>query len=200
MSDENKSNSDSSANEPVVTRSAAPIWIIVVTLLIIFVAGYYFDQHSGWFNSKVYSPYASAEQLETFQPTSGAAAVLARGKTVYDTVCGICHSPDGMGKPGQAPPLAGSDIVNAKGFNRLAHVPQLGLTGPIVVAGKSWDLSMAPMGAPLSDDDLAAVLTYIRSSWGNKQSAVTGDDIKKIRAGLKQTQALTHDSLMQIPE
>jgi len=200
MSDENKSNSDSSANEPVVTRSAAPMWIIVVTLLIIFVAGYYFDQHSGWFNPKIYGPYSSAEQLETFQPKSGAAAALARGKTVYETVCGICHGTDGMGKPGQAPPLAGSDVVNAKGFNRLAHVPLRGLTGPITVAGKEWNLSMAAMGAALPDDDLAAVLTYIRSSWGNKQSAVTGDDIKKIRAGLKSSQPMTHEQMMQISE
>lgn len=200
MSDENKSNSDSSANEPVVTRSAAPMWIIVVTLLIIFVAGYYFDQHSGWFNSKIYGPYSSTEQLETFQPKSGAAAALARGKTVYETVCGICHGTDGMGKPGQAPQLANSDVVNAKGFNRLAHVPLRGLTGPITVAGKDWNLSMAAMGAALPDDDLAAVLTYIRSSWGNKASAVTGDDIKKIRAGLKSSQPMTHEQMMQIPE
>jgi mono/diheme cytochrome c family protein len=200
MSDENKSRSDSSAPEPVVTRSAAPMWIIVVTLLIIFVAGYYFDQHSGWFNPKVYHPYATAEKLEAYQPKSGAAAALARGKQVYETVCGICHSPDGMGKPGQAPPLAGSDVVNAKGFNRLAHVPLVGLTGPIQVAGKEWNLSMAAMGAALPDDDLAAVLTYIRTSWGNKASAVTGDDIKKIRAGLKQTQPMTHEQMMQVPE
>jgi mono/diheme cytochrome c family protein len=176
------------------------MWIIVVTLLIIFVAGYYFDQHSGWFNPKIYTPYATAEQLETYQPKSGEAAALARGKQVYETVCGICHSPDGMGKPGQAPPLAGSDVVNAKGFNRLAHVPLVGLTGPIQVAGKEWNLSMAAMGAALPDDDLAAVLTYIRTSWGNKASAVTGDDIKKIRAGLKQTQPMTHEQMMQVPE
>ena len=200
MSDENKSRSDSSAPEPVVTRSAAPMWIIVVTLLIIFVAGYYFDQHSGWFNPKIYTPYATAEQLEAYQPKSGEAAALARGKQVYETVCGICHSPDGLGKPGQAPPLAGSDVVNAKGFNRLAHVPLAGLTGPIQVAGKEWNLSMAAMGAALPDDDLAAVLTYIRTSWGNKASAVTGDDIKKIRAGLKQTQPMTHEQMMQVPE
>jgi mono/diheme cytochrome c family protein len=200
MSDEKKSCSRPSHDEPVATRSTAPMWIIVVTLLLIFVGGYYFDQHSGWFNAKVYSPYTSTEQLETYQPKSGEAAALARGKAVYESVCGICHGVDGLGKPGQAPPLAGSEWVITKGFNRLAHIPLAGLTGPIQVSGKDWSLSMAAMGAALPDDDLAAVMTYIRTAWGNKASAVTGDDIKKIRAGVKSSQPLTHDQIMQIPE
>jgi len=201
MSDENKSCSVPSNAEPTATRSAAPMWIIVLTLLVIFVGGYYFDQHSGWFNAKIYRPYGNADQLETYQPKSGEAAARARGKQVYENVCGICHATDGMGKPGQAPPLAASDLVNAKGFNRLAHVPLVGLTGPIQVAGKDWNLSMAAMGAALPDDDLAGVLTYIRSSWGNKASAVTGEDIKKIRASLHAAAPpMTHDQLVQIPE
>ena len=84
-----------------------------------------------------------------------------------------------MGKPGQAPPLAGSEWVNAKGVNRLAHIPLAGLNGPLKVEGKEWNLNMAAMGAALSDADLAAVLTYIRTSWGNKAGEVTADDVKK---------------------
>lgn len=198
---ENKSGSDPSNSEPTTTRSTAPIWIIVLTLLIMYVAGYYFDQRSGWFNGKIYQPYGSTDQLETYQPKSGAAAALARGKTVFDNVCGICHGTDGLGKPGQAPPLAGSEFVNAKGFNRLAHIPLMGLNGPVTVSGKNWNLAMAAMGAALSDDDLADVLTYIRSSWGNKAGAVTSDNIKKIRAALpKNPSPLTDDLLMKIPE
>ncbi len=201
MSDENKSSSVPSAGEPVATRSAAPMWIIVTTLVLLFIGGIYFDRHSGWFNPKVYAPYTSAENLEGFQPQSGAAAALARGKKTYEAVCGICHGPDGLGKPGQAPPLAGSEWVVAKGFNRLAHIPLMGLAGNIKVAGKDWSMNMAAMGAALPDDDLAAVLTYIRSAWGNQASAVEGDDIKKIRSGMGGgSQPMTHDMLMAMPE
>ena len=203
MSDENKSCScpNPSNGEPAVTRSAAPMWIIVVTLALLFFGGVFLDSHGGWFSAKVYSPYNSAEMLEDFQPKSGAAAAMARGKAVYESVCGICHGSDGLGKPGQAPQLAGSEYVITEGFNRLAMIPLAGLSGPIKVGGKDWNLSMAAMGAALSDDDLAAVLTYIRSAWGNKASPVTGEDIKKIRAGLsKNPQPLTHDQLMQIKE
>ncbi len=46
-------------------------------------------------------------------------------------------------------------------------------------------MSMAAMGASLSDADLASVLTYIRGSWGNKAEAVTADDVKAVRATIK---------------
>ncbi len=187
--------------EPTATRSTAPMWIIVVTLILLFVGGYYFDQHSGWFDAKVYAPYASAVTLEDYQPKSGEAAARARGKAVYESVCGICHGPDGLGKPGQAPALAGSEWVLTKGANRLAHIPLMGIAGPITVAGKDWNLNMAAMGAALPDDDLAAVLSYIRNSWGNQAGTITGDDIKKIRAAVGQNpQPMSADQLMKIPE
>jgi len=187
--------------EPIATRSAAPMWIIVATLVLLFLGGYYFDRHSGWFDARVYAPYANAENLEAFQPKSGAAAALARGKNVYNGVCGICHGPDGLGKPGQAPALAGSELVNCKGISRLIHIPLAGLSGPITVAGKDWNLNMAAMGAALPDEDLAAVLTYIRSSWGNTASPVTGDDVKKTRGQIgANPQPMSGPQTMSQPE
>lgn len=201
MSDENKSNCNVPNEEPKVERSSAPMWIIVMTLVLLFAGGHYLDSHGGWFNAKVYSPYNSADKLEAFQPKSGAAAVAAKGKKVYETVCGICHGTDGMGKPGQAPPLAGSEWVTTKGINRLVHIPQEGLSGSLTVEGKDWNLNMAAMGIALSDSDLAAVLTYIRSSWGNKADEVTPDDVKKIRAAIgAHPQPMTGDQLKSMPE
>ena len=201
MSDENKSCSVPATGEPVATQSTTPRGIIVTTLILLFIGGIYFDRHSGWFDAKVYAPYTNAETLEAYQPKSGEAAFIARGKKTYEAVCGTCHGPDGLGKPGQAPPLAGSEWVIARGFNRLAHIPLMGLAGSISVVGKDWNMNMAAMGAALPDEDLAAVLTYIRSSWGNKASSVAGDDIKQIRAKMAAgAQPVTHDMLMQMPE
>ena len=81
-------------------------------------------------------------------------------------------------------PLAGSEWVNTKGFERLTHIPLAGLNGPLTVEGKDWNLNMAPMGAALSDADLANVLTYIRESWGNQAGPVTTDEVKSVRAAL----------------
>jgi mono/diheme cytochrome c family protein len=184
MSDELKS-SDSQMPEagPTASRSTMPIWIIVLTLLLLFLGAVYFDHHSGWFDKQVYAPYTSAEELASHQPKSGAASMLTRGKVVYGTYCGLCHGSDGLGKPGQAPPLAGSEWV-AKDITSLARIPLAGLNGPIQVSGKDWNLSMAAMGASLSDADLAAVLTCIRESWGNKNGAVSADQIKAARAAI----------------
>jgi mono/diheme cytochrome c family protein len=201
MSDENKSCCNPPDAEPTVTRSAAPMWIIVVTLTLLFFGGLFLDSHGGWFDAKVYAPYTSAEKLEAFQPKSGAAAAAAQGRKVYEAVCGICHGPDGNGKPGQAPPLAGSEWVLTKGINRLTHIPLEGLTGTLKVEGKEWNLNMAAMGAALSDSDLAAVLTYMRTSWGNKAGEVTADEVKKVRDAIGgHPQPENGDQLLKLPD
>jgi mono/diheme cytochrome c family protein len=201
MSDEQKSCSTPSGAEPTSARPHLPMWILLLTLALLYLGGIYFDHHSGWFDKQVYSPYDNAAMLEAYQPKSGAAAAAAQGKKVYEQVCGLCHGVDGLGKPGQAPPLAGSEWVNTKGFNRLAHIPLAGISGTLSVGGKDWNLAMAPMGAALSDADLAGVLTYIRSSWGNQAGAVAADDIKAVRGGLgARPQPVSHDQLMAMPE
>jgi mono/diheme cytochrome c family protein len=201
MSDEPKSFSTESNAEPTAARSHVPMWILVAMLTLLYLVGIYFDHYSGWFDKQVYAPYASAAMLESYQPKSGAAAALAQGKKTYEQVCGLCHGVDGLGKPGQAPPLSGSEWVNAKGHNRLAHIPLAGLSGTLSVAGKDWNLPMAAMGAALPDADLANVLTYIRGSWGNKAGEVTADDIKAIRASMgAHTPPMTAETLKALPE
>ena len=202
MSDEIKSSPPATPpTEPGAERKTLPIWIVVLTLILIFLGGLNFDRQGGWFDSKVYGPYASVDQLDLYQPKSGAAAAMARGKVVYEQVCGLCHNADGTGKPGQAPPLAGSEWVMAKGFARLAHIPLAGVAGNLQVEGKDWNMSMAAMGAALSDDDLAAVLSYIRSSWGNKAGPVTGDDVHTVRASLgAHPQPMSGDQMKTMPE
>ena len=202
MSDELKSNTPQKPDpEPTSSRSAMPIWIIVLALTLLFLGMVYFDHHSGWFNSQVYGPYASAEELELYQPKSGEAALLAQGKARYDQVCGLCHGFNGEGKPSQAPPLAGSEWVNSRDFQRLTHIPLEGVSGQLDVKGQTWNLSMPAMGAAMSDADLASVLTYIRNSWGNKGSPVTAADVKAIRAKKgAQSQPLTSETLKALPE
>jgi mono/diheme cytochrome c family protein len=201
MSDENKSSSVTPGTEPTATHSTVPMWIFALTLALLFLGGIYFDKHSGWFDANVYAPYGSASQLDLYQPKSGAAAFLAQGKKTYEVVCGVCHGTDGLGKPGQFPPLAGSEWVNAKDFKRLAQIPLDGLSGSIHVKGQEWNAAMAAMGAALSDSDLSAVLTYIRSSWGNQAGPVDPDELKLVRAAVAGKPAINGETqLKTIPE
>jgi mono/diheme cytochrome c family protein len=147
----------------------------------------------------VYAPYRSFAELQKFQPAGGAGN-LDRGRAVYENVCALCHNTDGAGKPNQAPPLAGAEWVLG-GANRLIHIPLAGLQGPLTVKGQQWNLAMPAMGAALSDEDLAAVLTYMRQSWGNKAAEVTPEQVKAVRAGLGgRTQPFTADELTKLPE
>jgi mono/diheme cytochrome c family protein len=107
-------------------------------------------------------------------------AVMAAGQTEF-AYCQACHAPDGAGMPGLAPPLAGSEWVTGPVENPIRIVLR-GLEGPIKVKGVDYNLPLAMAPAPhLSDDQIAAVLTYARNSFGNKASAVTADQVKAFR-------------------
>jgi mono/diheme cytochrome c family protein len=203
MSDETKISNSQPDVEPTATRSTLPMWIFSLTVVLLYLGAIYFDHHSGWFDPDVYGPYSSAAELDSYQPKSGAAAAFAHGKTVYEMNCGICHGVDGLGKPGQYPPLAGSEWVKAKGVQRLTHIPLTGLNGPVMINGQpmSFSAGMPAMGAALSDADLAAVLTYIRGAWGNGMGEVTADDVKAARAAIgAHPQPMTGEEMMKMPE
>ena len=77
----------------------APVWIFALTLLLLFVGGVYFDRYSGWFDRQVYTPYASSDDLEAYQPKGGLASKMDEGKRAYSAICAACHGDDGLGKP-----------------------------------------------------------------------------------------------------
>ena len=186
--------------EPAAELTNVPIWLVMAMLVFLFLGAWYFDARGGWFEPKVYGPFASIAQVEAFQPRANNNP-LPRGKLLFEANCALCHNSDGTGKPAQAPPLAGSEWVLSPGVNRLIRIPLLGLTGPIKVNGQDWNLTMAGMGAGYSDEDLAAVLSYIRNAWGNKASFVTAEQVKKVRAELgNRSQAVTVEELLKLPE
>ncbi len=185
--------------EPVAGRGRVPVWLVVALFVLLYWGMVYFDRSSAWFDPQVYAPYKSLADLQRFQPVTGGGN-LERGRTVYENVCGLCHNPDGNGKPNQAPPLAGSEWAQGSP-NRMIRIPLAGLTGPITVKGQPWSLNMPAMGASLSDEDLAAVLSYIRQSWGNKAKEITPEQVKKIRGELgNRSQPFTVPELMAVPE
>jgi mono/diheme cytochrome c family protein len=182
------------AAEPRAGSRAVPVWLLVLLFVLLYWGMVYFDQHSGWFSADVYVPYHSAEELALYQPPTGGLDLL-HGKAVYENICGLCHNTDGTGKPGQAPPFVGSDWV-AGDPKRMIRIPLAGLAGPVQVAGQTYNLSMPAMGAALSDEDLAAVLSYIRQSWGNKAPVITPEQVKAVRTQVgNRTQPWTAEQL-----
>ena len=114
-----------------------------------------------------------------------ASPLLAQdGQQLYTAYCSACHGTDGKGATGGTfPPLAGSPYV-AGDPDRNVKIVLKGLTGPVDVLGKSYSLEMPPQGAALLDDQIAAILTYVRASWGNQSGPVTTAQVKSIRAAV----------------
>ena len=102
------------------------------------------------------------------------------GKAVYDTYCLTCHQADGYGVPGLNPPLVKTEWVLGD-KTRLIHVLLKGLNTPLNINGQTYRNPM-PAHAFLTDTEIAQVLTYVRSNFGNKASVVTVDEVKLARA------------------
>jgi mono/diheme cytochrome c family protein/glucose/arabinose dehydrogenase len=97
---------------------------------------------------------------------------FAAGREVYVTLCSACHQPDGRGREHLAPSLIGSEMA----------LGTSGVAVRIVLNGKEGSTGlMPPLGFVLSDDQIAAALTYIRREWGHTASAVDASTVKDIR-------------------
>ena len=116
-------------------------------------------------------------------PPSGTAAVSPQakaGEKVYSQNCSACHGVGGAGSA-MAPPLTGNDFVTGDPKAVIATVLN-GKTGPISVEGKSFNGTMPPWKATLSNKDVADVVTYIRAALGqNHASAVKEADVAKLK-------------------
>ncbi len=106
-----------------------------------------------------------------------------KGKTLFTAICAACHQPTGLGLEGLAPPLVDSEWVLGAA-DRPARIILHGMSGPIVVSGRTWKLEMPPLPV-FSDDDIASILTYIRREWEHTASPVSEKDIAKIRETYK---------------
>ena len=111
-------------------------------------------------------------------------AAAEDGAQVYNTLCVACHGPDGKGLNG-LPPLVGSEWPRGAA-ERSIKIVLNGLTGPVEVAGKTYAIDMPPQGAVLSDEKIAAVLTYVRKTFANGAGAVTPAQVKSVRAATAQ--------------
>jgi mono/diheme cytochrome c family protein len=193
--------SASDLSESHVRNVTVPVWLMVVMVVLLYWGALYFDQTGGWFSPKVYAPYQTLEQVQAFQIGGGGSEIFEQGKAVYARTCVACHQAGGQGSPGQFPPLAGSEWVNEPEPGRMIRLVLQGLQGPITVKGQSFNNVMVPWNV-LSDQEIAAVLTYVRQNkdWGNDAPAVTPARVKTVRDKIQKAHpaAFTMDELQKI--
>jgi mono/diheme cytochrome c family protein len=105
---------------------------------------------------------------------------IARGKTVYTTVCLACHMADGGGVQNMNPPLINTTYVLG---NKAALIKIVlhGFNEDVEINGKSYSNTMGAHD-DLNDQQISDVLTYVRRSFGNKASVVKPTEVSKVRA------------------
>ncbi|GAB5602265.1 cytochrome C-552 [Thermus sp. FJN-A] len=111
------------------------------------------------------------------------------GQALYGQYCSSCHQANGQGLPGAFPPLAGhvqEILAKKEGRTYLLNVVLFGLQGEIRVKGQVYNGSMPAWEAQLKDDQVAAILNFLASAFGNKPPAgfkpYTPEEVKKERA------------------
>ena len=139
--------------------------------------------YSGKISDEVYLPEgarirATETPREPAPPAKTKKELVERGKGVYTTNCVACHQLNGQGIPKAFPPLARSDYLNADKVRAIRTVTG-GLQGSVTVNGETFNGVMPAW--TLSDEDVAAVLSYVYSSWGNSGKEVSPKDVKTHR-------------------
>ena len=162
-----------------------PLVLLFVFSGLIFYAGTYLNHYSARYDAAVFD--------ENGHSSSGAVVVakadpMVLGKKNFEAVCATCHQATGVGVPGVYPPLAGSELVNGT-EERVIRIVLHGLKGPVTVKGVTYGAAAMPAfgkvagsGYNWSDERIAAVLTYVRASFGNKAPAVTPEAVAAIHA------------------
>jgi mono/diheme cytochrome c family protein len=186
--------------EPTAGNATVPVLMIALLGLLVYLADVNLNNRGGEFDPKVYYPFPNIAAVGDAHPRSPDDEYLRKGRIVYGNVCLPCHQVTGLGQAGVFPPLAGSEWVLAEGPNRMIRIVLHGLSGPIQVGGAQFNNAMPPWKDALKDEDIGAVLSFVRNSFGNKASIVRPDEVKKIRAQEKDRDVPeTADELLKIP-
>ncbi len=170
--------------EPMEGFSPIPIFLLFVFSALIFVGGVYIAHYSGDFAPTAFDPSQGRKAAVAEAPKVVDPMVL--GGRLYNQNCAACHQVSGQGVAGSFPPLTNSEYVTGSD-ERLVRILLHGLSGPITVNGVTYNGAMPAFGPKsgyrFNEQKIAAVLTYVRASWGNAAEAVTPERVKEIMAG-----------------
>ncbi|MBM4173840.1 MAG: cytochrome c [Ignavibacteria bacterium] len=155
------------------------VLIIVVLPFITLLSG---CNVSGFFTTYEDDPVYESPIAQDAAAAKGGAdgADASPGATTFKQVCATCHQAKGQGVPGTYPPLAGSALAQNADATKPIRIVLHGFQGQIERNGKTYNGVMAAW-SQLTDQEIAEVLSYVRSSWGNSAAAVTPDEVKAAR-------------------
>jgi mono/diheme cytochrome c family protein len=113
-----------------------------------------------------------------------AAPAVNRGADLFRVTCANCHQANGEGVPHAFPPLAGDPVVTGPDADAHIDIVLFGLSGR-TIKGVAYAATMPAWGSQLSDEEIAAIINYERSAWGNSADTVTPEQVAAVRAAHK---------------
>ncbi len=113
-------------------------------------------------------------------PSRAIGAQAPDGARLFAATCQVCHQVTGLGVPNQFPPLVGSEWVLGN-EDRFVMIVLHGLVGEIEVEGETFNGAMPTLGPTFTDDELAAVASYVRRSWGNRAAPIATATVTRVR-------------------
>lgn len=160
--------------EPEEGFEPTPTWVWGISVLLLFAMGFYLGKYGGTFGT-------IAHEVEQPQSIAGSdVKPEVKGDMIYAGVCQACHQADGKGVEGKYPPLAGSEWLNQDSFTP-ARIVLYGLEGEICVRGNGFNNKMPQFQDKLSNEEIAAAISFARSSFGNKGPAVLPAQVDSMR-------------------
>jgi mono/diheme cytochrome c family protein len=171
--------------EPSDGYEPISLWLITFSFALIFWGGMYLVIHSGGFRADVFNSNLVAWDGAGTVKDTGPPDPMVVGKRVFTQNCAVCHQTTGLGVAGQFPPLVESEWVLSQdwhGDNHLVKIVLKGLQGPVTVKGQPYNNAMTAFGEILDDDQISAVLTYVRNEWGNEAPPIPPDFVEAVRA------------------
>lgn len=172
---------------PDPVEGSSTRWLAVPPLLLSFFLGfgvtYLFSQTDSlqFRDGDKRTPRISREAT---REGSGEVSLLEVGEAVYKRNCQACHQPNGQGLASAFPPLDGSPWVNGAP-ERLSAIVLYGIKGEIEVAGQTYKGLMPAFQDKLSEEEIAAVASYVRSSWSNESGVVEPSLVKAVASQYK---------------
>jgi mono/diheme cytochrome c family protein len=170
------------ASDPDEAFDPGPIWFWVLTVAAIIVGSFYMGKYMGAFGTQTHIGY-----LQPGQPQGSEAAAQSTekkqvsGSAIYTSKCSVCHQANGQGMPGVFPPLVKSEYVLGNPSIPVRIVLH-GMQGPVEVLGQTYHGAMPAWANQLNDDEIAAVVSYIRNELdGNTAEPVDAGFVAKLR-------------------
>lgn len=124
--------------------------------------------------------WGDGRQVEELAGAKASGRAASDGAVLFASLCAACHQANGQGLPGVFPPLAGSEWVNGRD-STVAAIVLHGITGSLSVKGSTFNGAMPAFGGQLSDEQIAAVLSFLRGQWGNHATPVTPETVAQAR-------------------